>query len=89
KDHRAIRDHKEQLALKGLRVTKDHKAIRDHKEQLALKGLRATKDHRDLKGCSKAKLMYPRRNELDLQQISYANMNWLPRASLGSFFFNL
>ncbi|EHQ62803.1 hypothetical protein PDENDC454_07865, partial [Paenibacillus dendritiformis C454] len=95
------KDHKGQLALKGLRATKDLKAtkgrkgqlalkdlrvIKDRKEQLALKGLKVSKDH---KGRFKPKLTYPGHNDLYLEQISSANLNWLPRASIGSFFFIL
>ncbi|MFL1673199.1 hypothetical protein, partial [Paenibacillus dendritiformis] len=61
------------------------------KEQLVLRDLKATKDHKDLranKGRFKAKLTHPCHSDLYLQQISSANINWLPRASLGSFFFN-
>ncbi|MCY7492106.1 hypothetical protein, partial [Paenibacillus larvae] len=64
----------------------DLKVIKDLR---AIKGLKVTKDLKvikDLKGL-KAKLAHLGRNDLHLQQISSANMNWLSGASLGSLFF--
>ncbi|MEV3634197.1 hypothetical protein ABNF55_21950, partial [Paenibacillus larvae] len=75
--------------IKGLKVTKDLKVLKATKDLRAIKGLKVTKDLKvikDLKGL-KAKLAHLGRNDLHLQQISSANMNWLSGASLGSLFF--
>ncbi|WP_220483207.1 hypothetical protein, partial [Paenibacillus thiaminolyticus] len=60
----------------------DLKVSKGRKGQLALRDLKVSK------GRFKAKLTHPCHNDLYLQQISSANINWLPRSSLGSFFFN-
>ncbi|MEV2711114.1 hypothetical protein ABNE16_20780, partial [Paenibacillus larvae] len=72
-----------------LKVTKDLKVLKATKDLRAIKDLKVTKDLKvikDLKGL-KAKLAHLGRNDLHLQQISSANMNWLSGASLGSLFF--
>ncbi|MCY9523482.1 hypothetical protein, partial [Paenibacillus apiarius] len=83
-DLKATKELKGSKELKGLKVTKD---LKDDKGLKVTKDLKVLKDLKDHKGCFKAKLTYPGRNDLYLQQISSANINWLPRASLGSFFY--